>query len=108
MLRGFRWQLMALVLACVLFMASLTTRLSTDTTPDLVTQTAQTTADSAPSATPESTVTPETPVTDGVDTVPASTEIVTFREGVVGTIQRINPLLAPVDSVDYEIASLIF
>jgi peptide/nickel transport system substrate-binding protein len=39
---------------------------------------------------------------------PASDGVVTFREGVVGQVQRINPVFADLNPIDRDITSLIF
>lgn len=101
MLRGFRWQLIALVTAAAMFAAALANR--PEPIPDV--------PEVAVSATPV----PDTPTraptftpNPGVVIQPeARTDsIPTFREGIVGAIQRLNPLLA--NSVESDVTALIY
>lgn len=107
MLRGIRWQMLAFVLAAVLFVAAFATRSSTPTlsptqTPDV------------PGITPEAaTAVAVTLPTDAplvVDnTAPQNTAAAgTYREALVGAIQRLNPLFSSLNPVDRDITSLIF
>jgi peptide/nickel transport system substrate-binding protein len=101
MLRRFRWQFLVLITALLLFGASLLTRLTsappaptlppvTETPPVLV---------EAPTALP----TPvESQLPQSITAIPALTE------GLVGQVQRLNPLFANLNSVDRDISSLIF
>jgi peptide/nickel transport system substrate-binding protein len=113
MLRGFRWQLVALVVAIGVFGVSLLTRSSDPVEPA---PSAAPTNTSAPTSTP----TPE-PVA-AVDEVPIDNQgvqesnqvrpsfdgIPTYREALVGRVQRLNPLLAGLNPVDADITALIF
>lgn len=99
MLRGFRWQVLVLLMAAALFSLSLVNRLSS-LPPAPATPTMQPAA-AAPSATP-----PPTPTFPPSDA--ASASISTFREAVVGSIQRLNPLFANLNPVDADITALIF
>jgi peptide/nickel transport system substrate-binding protein len=107
MLRGFRWQLLVFVMALALFVISLFSRLSTPDQP------------TPPIATPDAsvpTVVVQTPATStpGQPEVIAPTQvesgqpIPTYREGLVGSIQRLNPLFTDLNPVDRDIISLIF
>jgi peptide/nickel transport system substrate-binding protein len=111
MLRGFRWQLVAFVLAAGLFVVSLLVR------------SGETPAEPLPTAIPPSAPTstavqPVFPPTDSTTAVaqattplaPANTsdEIVTYREALIGSVQRLNPLFAGMNPVDRDITSLIF
>lgn len=104
MLRGFRWQLVALISASILFIAGLSARLSTPdptvptTTPEIQAATAETEAPAAPTPNPGVVIAPETPA-EGIET---------FREGLVGQIKHLNPLLAAQNSGEEDITSLIF
>lgn len=119
MLRGFRWQLMAFILAVVVFAATLMTRPTqvVDVEPSptarlLETQTpAQTAAITAATApaqqasavpTTEGALQQLVPPVDDVDVVP------TFREALIGSVNRLNPLLAGLNPVDADITALIF
>lgn len=102
MLRGFRWQFMALVIAIALFILSLTVR-PTPTTP----------ATSEPTPNPTATqanTTDSASVTDSaiVGEQSSSAGIIIYREGLVGSISRLNPLFADLNPVDRDITALIF
>ncbi|MCY4147407.1 MAG: ABC transporter substrate-binding protein [Chloroflexi bacterium] len=98
MLRGFRWQLLLLALASALFAGSAYFRLSRDAasrpTPPQPTPTAQ-----APASPPTAFV---------AATPPPIASSARYREGLVGSLQRINPLFAHLNPVDHDISSLIF
>ncbi|MFN8530750.1 MAG: ABC transporter substrate-binding protein [Anaerolineae bacterium] len=111
MLRGFRWQLLALLAAVALFIVALVLR-STDTPPSPeLTVTAAPTATNLPventaAPTPESSN--PTNATSAPIVVSASDGVVTYREALIGTVQRLNPLFASLNPVDRDITSLIF
>lgn len=107
MLHGYRWQLLALIVSIVLFASMLTYRLTNmptnpqrdETTP--VMHTASPTA-LAWTATPQPTQAPVTTIS------PVSTDsVLTFTEGIVGTVQTLNPLLATTQA-ERDVTSLIF
>jgi len=103
MLRGFRWQLLALILAVILFAAGLLFRMQIapePTTPAVVPTVETTAAPTEIALEPTPTVATATP--------PPAGTISTFREGLVGSIQRLNPLFADLNPVDHDITSLIF
>jgi peptide/nickel transport system substrate-binding protein len=105
MLRGFRWQLVALLTAASLFAISLLVR-STDTQ-------VPPTATPAPDAeiTAQATALPtEIPVQSPVIRAPNQDNdgVTTYREALVGNVQRLNPLFAAMNPVDRDITSLIF
>ena len=104
MLEGFRWQLIALVMAALVFVAALVGRV---TTPSLVPE-SPTESVATPEATLEITPTP-TP-NPGILIQPETPQggVVTFREGVVGSVLRLNPLLADLNPVERDITALIF
>lgn len=105
MLRGFRWQLLAFVVAVVLFSVSLATRFI-DTTSD-ITPVASPTHETILTETPQPTFTPMADVpTPLPPRVPSS--VTTYREGLVGSVQRLNPLLADLNPVDSDLVALIF
>ncbi len=102
MLRGFRWQILVLVMAVALFAASLLSR--QDATPQ-----------PTPVPTAETTPIPDSPTQIPLPTslpgvIPPSSlsETPTYREALVGNIQRLNPLFANLNPVDRDISSLIF
>jgi peptide/nickel transport system substrate-binding protein len=102
MLRGFRWQFIALLMSGLLFMASLTTRFDSsdaetvEPTPSPVAPAATLTPDATPNISIP--LEPETP----------SGSVQTFIEGLTGTVQRLNPLLVHLNPADRDISSLIF
>lgn len=103
MLRGFRWQLVALLLSAVLFVVSLSLRNSEPTVPPAEpTDAATLTPDNIvipPTAIPEMpTLPPVMPTTQGGH----------YREALVGRVQRLNPLFTQLNPVDRDITSLIF
>ncbi len=103
MLRGFRWQFVVLLMAALLFGASLITRPGQPPADE-------TAVAPAPSNTPQPTPPPAiaTSPTEN-NTEPATTPAVsTYREAVVGQVQRLNPLFASLNPVDADITSLIF
>src|SRR5689334_25287966 len=112
MLRGFRWQFVALVLAIILFVISLLSRSSSDTP---VGDPTLTPSGQTPDAISNATVTPLTDIIAA--TIPASTPlpltsgsdgVVTYSEALIGSVQRLNPLFASLNPVDKDITSLIF
>ncbi len=112
MLRGFRWQLVALVVAIVVFGISLLTRTS-DPVESSPTSMPTGTATTALAPTPEPVAAvDEAPIdnqsTDNNLVRPANDGIPTYREALVGRVQRLNPLLAGLNPVDADITSLIF
>jgi peptide/nickel transport system substrate-binding protein len=101
MLRGFRWQLLALIAAVLLFGVALLNR---QDVPVPVLQESTATAEPAFVGTDTPVPTPN----PGVVIPPPSMagNIPTMREGLVGSIQRLNPLLAT--ETEQNITSLIF
>src|SRR5690606_28272637 len=62
--------------------------------------------DASPPATPPAAA---LPVSQTVSrSGPADDGVPTFREALVGSVQRLNPLFAPLNPVDRDITSLIF
>ena len=101
MLRGLRWQLIAFVMAAVLFTAALASRSGpAPTVPENATDVPPTATSPAPTATanPGVVIPPEAPASG----------IVTFREGLVGPVLRLNPLLAELNPAERDITSLIY
>ena len=109
MFRGFRWQLLALIAAVALFVVSFIATQQSDDTPDII-------ATSTPAIMIEPTQAPvPTPtqantiaVSFNTSTTSQVDEIPTYREALVGTVQRLNPLFASLNPVDADISSLIF
>lgn len=106
MLRGFRWQLLVLLMAMGLFAVTVLSRM--DNTPQPEPQ-----ADEQATLTPTALIA-ETSVPDATpETLPVIEPIImqaipTYREGLVGKIGRFNPLFADLNPVDRDISSLIF
>lgn len=100
MLRGFRWQLIALFLAAALFVIGLIVR-GGDTPQPTPTATAEVTSIAAlPSPTPNPTSPPiQVTLTSGGGT---------YREALIGQVQRLNPLFASLNPVDRDITALIY
>jgi len=109
-MRGSRWQVAALVVSALLFGIVLLLRLS------------QTPPAPAPTQAPPATSSADGTIatTDVVATLaptmsapiiavnPSSDTVPTYREGLVGQVQRLNPLLTDLNPVDRDITSLIF
>lgn len=108
MLRGLRWQFLVFVLAVVLFVFALMSQptvveVSVTSTPAPIT----------PSPVVEVTVTPsETAVIGGnrqtATPIPLAFDVPTYREGLVGGVRRLNPLLRGTNPAEDDITSLIF
>lgn len=116
MLRGFRWQFIALVFVVGLFVVALLSR-SSDSSETPQEPSPQ------PSQTISAVVPPPTPVVEMTQEVPSSTapaaqpsmpagqtsiQAATYREALIGEVQRLNPVLAGLNPVDADITSLIF
>lgn len=111
MFRGFRWQLLALILALILFLSGALFRLNR-----------QTSQLKPASPTPAPLVAPTTTAAPPLETPPTSTSIASpqaetqtsslskaaYREGLVGAVRRLNPLFAHLNPVDRDISRLIF
>lgn len=114
MLRGFRWQLLALVLAAALFALSLIVKNAEEASaPQPTAEVAPTVAaDSAEPASSDVVVVPTDLPTDAAapDGEPPAEggEVVTFSEALIGHVQRLNPILASLNPVDADITGLIF
>lgn len=104
MLRGFRWQLIALLTAASLFAISLLVR--TGDTPVPPTPVPEAATEVAVQAT----AAPDTPQTNPTTAQPVrvADDVPTYREALVGDVQRLNPLFAALNPVDRDITSLIF
>ena len=105
MLRGYRWQLAALLLSAVLFVVSLSLRSSE---PPVVTPEPTT---GAPTITADNIVIPPTAIPEQVVEAPVVTPASQnghYREALIGRVQRLNPLFAQLNPVDRDITALIF
>lgn len=109
MLRGFRWQALALLFSVILFVAAFNSRQSTPT-PDPTPETDPTTqVETLPTATPAPTVeTPPTAAAVAQANIITNDTVPTYREGLVGDVIRLNPLLRGVNPNADDITSLIF
>jgi peptide/nickel transport system substrate-binding protein len=110
MLRGFRWQFIALILAASLFVISLALR-GNDSMFELMPTLTPTTANdeiAIASETPPTQIPLDSNISTTLQNFASDGGVVTFREGLVGSVQRLNPLFASLNSVDRDITSLIF
>lgn len=101
MLRGFRWQLLVLITALLLFVVSMISRLSQSPPPIQASPTTLPTEQPTIQPTASPTVNDATPQTTTQD-------IPTYREALIGRVQRLNPILVSLNPVDHDISSLIF
>lgn len=103
MLRGFRWQVLALVISVTLFAIVLGMRvLDTDTS----STTPEATVTTAPTETIAPTFTPQPTIIPLIISANVETETI-FTEGIVGSVQRLNPLLMNTQA-ERDINSLIY
>lgn len=108
MFRGFRLHLLALILAAIVFSFAAVFRISrvaqvqapAESLPALSADEITPTPSSAP---PEPTAAGQVATARSQDTGRAK-----YREGLVGTVQRLNPVFAHLNPVDRDITSLIF
>ena len=108
MLRGFRWQLVALLTAASLFAISLLVRSGDSPVPAQPTPAAATEVAAQATALPTDAIAQDSA---GPTTSPAmrsADDVPTYREALVGDVQRLNPLFAALNPVDRDITSLIF
>ncbi len=105
MFRGFRLHLLALILAATVFAFAAVFRLSRVAQVQL--PAASTPAASADEITPTSSSAPPAPTAAG-QVAAARSGATEYREGLVGTVQRLNPVFAHLNPVDRDITSLIF
>lgn len=106
MFRGFRWQLGAFILAAILFVASLIIR--NGEAPGTISPTPVPATDVP---TQEVVVVPsaEFPATPAPFSTPVVADgIPTYREALIGSVSRLNPLLATLNPAERDITSLIF
>lgn len=109
MLRGFRWQLLAFIAALSLFLAVLFSRPQQNTIFVPETPSVSVTDQSPVATSSEIVLTPEptSPVVMQPDAPPA-TDTASYREALIGQVQRINPVFASLNPVDTDLTSLIF
>lgn len=108
MLRGYRWQLAALLFSAVLFVLSLALRSSeTVVTPEPTTAAPTVTVTTSE----DNIVIPPTEIPEQVVQEPVVTPASRnghYSEALVGSVQRLNPLFTQLNPVDRDITSLIF
>ena len=105
MFRGFRWQLPAFILALILFAAAMAYRISLQTSmPAARTSPPAPSAASGPTPPPAETPFPTAPALPS----PGASNPRAYREGMVGGVQRLNPIFAHLNPIDNDISSLIF
>ena len=102
MFRGFRWQLAILTLSLLIFAAAMFSRGSRSFPAP-----ATSTPAAEPSATSTATPPPAATLPASQEASPAALEIV-YREGLLGSVRRLNPVFAHLNAVDRDIASLIY
>ncbi|MCU0482088.1 MAG: ABC transporter substrate-binding protein [Anaerolineae bacterium] len=107
MMKEYRWQLLALFLAIILFITSfIITRSNTPTPPPANTPAPTQIVQSEPTSIP--TDAPQ-PVNNANPIArPVSDDIPTYREGLIGRVNRLNPLYASLNPAESDITSLIF
>lgn len=111
MFRGFRWQLIALILAIAVFLAGALFRLNRQTSqpqPAAPTPTAALADVEKPNPTEEPSPEPSESDSPATATGFSIVSEPAYREGLVGAVQRLNPLFAHLNPVDRNISSLIF
>lgn len=111
MLRGIRWQVIALFVSIATFALVLILRMNA--TPEPVpTPPAQTSATATAEVTqaivPTATATPEPVQAATLEPLSAADESSDFVEGIVGTVDRLNPLFAALNPAEQDIVSLIY
>ncbi len=102
MFRGFRWQLVLFILALALFAAAALFRLSRQSQPAPPSETTP-----VPTIAPTQSSAP-THAVSHTSTTPSQSSVSVYREGLVGSVQRLNPLFAHLNPPDRDITSLIF
>ncbi|MCU0475949.1 MAG: ABC transporter substrate-binding protein [Anaerolineae bacterium] len=118
MLRGIRWQLAALLITAGVFLVVVLARPTPTPAPTpapttvaasaSATPTPESGGSAAPSATPSPTLPPQLPVQPAQPSAALPVDVPTYREALVGRVQRLNPLLANLNPVDADITSLMF
>jgi peptide/nickel transport system substrate-binding protein len=117
MLRELRWQLAALLLTAVVFAGVLLGRPSPQPapepspTPEIVASATLDTVTTAPiveTPAPDTQPFQPTSIPDVKPVVISSDGVPTYREALIGRVQRLNPLFADLNPVDADITALIF
>ena len=105
MFRGFRWQLSAFIAALILFAAGMAYRASMQTARTPLPPPAEPTAIS-PAPLPTEPPLPTATSRSSLNALNPRT--IAYREGMVGDVQRLNPIFAHLNPIDNDISSLIF
>ncbi|HYO89602.1 MAG TPA: ABC transporter substrate-binding protein, partial [Candidatus Limnocylindrales bacterium] len=105
-MRGIRLPIIALALAALLFAATLFYRVSLPAPAPAPTLQASASPDTVPTPLVTAAIPTFTPESTAPDAQPAAPA--TYREGLIGTVQRLNPLLASLNPVDEDLSALIF
>jgi ABC-type transport system substrate-binding protein len=109
-MRGFRWQLLALIVSITIFSIVVLFRFldvpQSESTPTSLPANPTPESISTATETPPKPLPTQQPVT--LEPQTSNDDIPTYREALVGNIQRLNPLLAPFNPVEEDITSLIF
>ena len=105
-LRGLRWQLAALIVSMLLFGMVAVLRIADTFQPSPTPSPTLSVASATPTALPPTSTAIPTPVAIAATPLPEDS-VPTFVEGVVGNVQRLNPLLVS-NQAERDITSLIF
>ncbi len=110
MFRGFRWQLFALLAAIALFVIAVLSRSTTPTPSPIQTPspTPGVTDSAAATPIPDVAAVPTEAVAQIPQAVTSGDGVATYREALIGSVQRLNPVFASLNPVDRDITSLIF
>ncbi len=109
MLRGIRWQVIALFVSIITFALVFVLRMNTTPEPTPTPQPSTSAVAEVTEAAPSTaTVTPEPVQAATLEPLAATDEISDFVEGLVGTVGRLNPLFAALNPAEQDIVSLIY
>ncbi len=107
MLRGIRWQLIALLVSITTFALVLLLRLDTSDSAPAPTQPPTIQATQTVPA-PTATVTPEPVQAATLAPLAATNDTIDYAEGLVGSVERLNPIFAALNPAEQDIVSLIY
>ncbi len=108
-MQQYRWQWLAFLGAVLIFVLALFSRMTTSSTLPTPPPTELIESPTQPDIIPQPTAEPTASVAAVINSPSESAdEIPTFREALVGNVQRINPLYAALNPVDADISALIF
>jgi peptide/nickel transport system substrate-binding protein len=106
-MQQYRWQWLAFAGAVALFVVALVSRFTSSSTPSTPSSAPALDAPLADTQPPAARDLPTQAPISEAEAVSAD-DLPTFREALVGTVQRINPLYAALNPVDADISALIF